>query len=341
MARASHAAAIGAPVRTPLACAHLLAWGWREAVWGPGWALTWEDPVPAVYPGMVQMPSYQPAMMPAPMPMMPAMGPVPGKIGLWPPGPFWGRGGVGGGRQAGTGGGKVPPGGHSGQGAGSSATALTHPACLPARHAPSHGGTTTATAHASQRGREAAGGPAAGLHQPAGADPGEGRRGPRITSWVPACGERQGRLSSDAPCPVHQAQQMTTQAMTLSLEQQAKQLQKQSQALALAPASTPTSAPAPAQAPAPAPAPRAVSPTSPPPAITHKPKKTPAPRKEPESGLELVGARLRVRGQGWGDGRAHGQLASGLQTWEMWGLGDGATGRHRRDAARPRPRGSK
>uniref|UniRef100_A0A3Q1M5U4 Myosin XVB n=1 Tax=Bos taurus TaxID=9913 RepID=A0A3Q1M5U4_BOVIN len=58
------------------------------------------------------------------------------------------------------------------------------------------------------------------------------------------------------------AQQMTTQAMTLSLEQQAKQLQKQT------------------------------SLTSPPPAITHEPK-TPTPQKEPESGLELVGARLR------------------------------------------------
>nr|XP_034363961.1 myosin XVB [Arvicanthis niloticus] len=32
---------------------------------------------PMVYPGMVQAPSYQPAMMPAPMPMMPAMGTVP------------------------------------------------------------------------------------------------------------------------------------------------------------------------------------------------------------------------------------------------------------------------
>ncbi|XP_074175467.1 myosin XVB [Rhinolophus sinicus] len=32
---------------------------------------------PMVYPGMMQMPGYQPAMMPAPMPMMPAMGAVP------------------------------------------------------------------------------------------------------------------------------------------------------------------------------------------------------------------------------------------------------------------------
>ena len=60
------------------------------------WALTWEDPVPTVYPGMVQTPSYQPAMMPAPMPMMPAMGPVPGKNGLWQPGPFFGGWGCGG-----------------------------------------------------------------------------------------------------------------------------------------------------------------------------------------------------------------------------------------------------
>ena len=211
--------------------------------------------------------------------------------------------------------------------------ALTCPACLPAHRAPSHGGTTAATARASQLGREAAGGPAAGLHQPASADPGEDGRGPRIASWVPACRARRGWLSSGASRPVHQAQQMTTQAMTLSLEQQAKQLQKQSQALALAPA--------PAPATAPAPAPRAASLTSPPPAITHKPKKTPTPQKEPESGLELVGACLRVRSQGWGDGRAwDGQLASGLQTWETWGVGDGAAGRCRKDAARPRPCGS-
>uniref|UniRef100_A0A8C0JHL3 Myosin XVB n=1 Tax=Canis lupus dingo TaxID=286419 RepID=A0A8C0JHL3_CANLU len=36
---------------------------------------------PMVYPGMVQMPGYQPAMMPAPMPMMPAMGAVPAMPG--------------------------------------------------------------------------------------------------------------------------------------------------------------------------------------------------------------------------------------------------------------------
>ncbi|XP_065765969.1 myosin XVB [Muntiacus reevesi] len=160
---------------------------------------------PMVYPGMVQMPSYQPPMMPAPMPMMPAMGPVPGKIGLWPPAMV------------------VPP-------------------------------------------------------QP--------------QPMLPSMDARQ--LAAQQQDFINQqarilAQQMTTQAMTLSLEQQAKQLQKQSQALAPAPA--PTSAPA--QAPAPAPAPRAVSPTSPPPAITYKPKKTPTPRKEPESDLELVGARLR------------------------------------------------
>ncbi|XP_012891930.1 PREDICTED: uncharacterized protein LOC106001376 [Dipodomys ordii] len=32
---------------------------------------------PMVYPGMMQMPGYQPAMVPAPVPMMPAMGPIP------------------------------------------------------------------------------------------------------------------------------------------------------------------------------------------------------------------------------------------------------------------------
>ena len=105
--------------------------------------------------------------------------------------------------------------------------------------------------------------------------------------------------------------------------------------------SGPGPGPSPSPATAPAPAPRAASLTSPPPAITHKPKKTPTPQKEPESGLELVGACLRVRSQGWGDGRAwDGQLASGLQTWETWGVGDGAAGRCRKDAARPRPCGS-
>jgi hypothetical protein len=46
-----------------------------------------------VYSGVVQMPGYQPAMVPAPMPMMPAMGTVPaipGKLGQGYQGPFSG-----------------------------------------------------------------------------------------------------------------------------------------------------------------------------------------------------------------------------------------------------------
>lgn len=57
--------------------------------------------------------------------------------------------------------------------------ALTRPDYLPARHTPAMV-VPPATASASQRGCEAAGGPAAGLHQPAGADPGEDGQGPRI-----------------------------------------------------------------------------------------------------------------------------------------------------------------
>lgn len=56
------------------------------------------DPIPLVYPGMVQAPSYQPAMMPAPMPMMPAMGAVstiPGKARLRVPGEALGTEGGG------------------------------------------------------------------------------------------------------------------------------------------------------------------------------------------------------------------------------------------------------
>uniref|UniRef100_A0A8C0DM18 Myosin XVB n=1 Tax=Balaenoptera musculus TaxID=9771 RepID=A0A8C0DM18_BALMU len=75
------------------------------------------------------------------------------------------------------------------------------------------------------------------------------------------------------------AQQMTTQAMALSLEQQAKQRQSQ-----------------PLEHHAQAQAPGAAS-LTPPPAITPKPKKTPTPEKEPERDLELVGAGLRETSQ--------------------------------------------
>lgn len=56
------------------------------------------DPILLVYPGMVQAPSYQPAMMPAPVPMMPAMGTVPtipGEAGFRAPGEALGAEGGG------------------------------------------------------------------------------------------------------------------------------------------------------------------------------------------------------------------------------------------------------
>lgn len=59
--------------------------------------------MPTVYPGMVQMPGYQPAMMPAPMPMMPAMGTVPAMPGTAGLG-HWVR------PQVGIGGGRILPG---------------------------------------------------------------------------------------------------------------------------------------------------------------------------------------------------------------------------------------
>lgn len=99
---------------------------------------------------------------------------------------------------------------------------------------------------------------------------------------------------------------MTTQAMTLSLEQQAKQRQSQ-----------------PLEHHAQAQAPGAAS-LTPPPAIAPKPKKTPTPQKEPERDLELVGACLRVKSRGQAGGRAGvGQQAPGPQTWETWRGGCG------------------
>lgn len=109
------------PSRLSLAQRRRQAWPGKPRVWGqssslhPGgpysflclgleggglWAqvgITWEGPVPSVYPGMMQMPGYQPAMMPAPMPMMPAMGAVPAMprkpgLGHWVP-PQEGTGG--------------------------------------------------------------------------------------------------------------------------------------------------------------------------------------------------------------------------------------------------------
>lgn len=81
---------MGAPAGTPAANPFLFAWGWREKkVCGGQIEVDLRDPVPLVYPGMMQAPSYQPAMIPAPMPMMPAMGTVPtmpGEAGLREPG---------------------------------------------------------------------------------------------------------------------------------------------------------------------------------------------------------------------------------------------------------------
>ena len=97
---------------------------------------------------------------------------------------------------------------------------------------------------------------------------------------------------------------MTTQAMALSLEQQAKQRQSQ-----------------PLEHHAQAQAPGAAS-LTPPPAVTPKPKKTPTPEKEPERDLELVGACLRVRSRGQAGGRAGvGQQAPRPQKWETRGGG--------------------
>eukprot|EP00069_Balaena_mysticetus_P001501 bmy_15343T0 len=139
---------------------------------------------PVVYSGMMQMPGYQPAMMPAPMPMMPAMGAVPAMPAV-----------------------VVPP-------------------------------------------------------QPQ----------PQPQPLLPSVDARQ--LAVQQQNFINQqalilAQQMTTQAMTLSLEQQARQRQSQ-----------------PLEHHAQAQAPGAAS-LTPPPAITPKPKKTPTAQKEPERDLEL------------------------------------------------------
>uniref|UniRef100_A0A8D0UQ11 Unconventional myosin-XV-like domain-containing protein n=1 Tax=Sus scrofa TaxID=9823 RepID=A0A8D0UQ11_PIG len=136
---------------------------------------------PMVYPAMMQMPGYQPAMMPAPMPMpmMPAMGAVPAMPAM-----------------------VVPP-------------------------------------------------------QP--------QPQPQPQPLLPSVDARQ--LAVQQQNFINQqalilAQQMTTQAMTLSLEQQTKQLQRQRQAQAQPQA------------------PRDASPP-PPPAVTPKPKNPPAPQKPP------------------------------------------------------------
>ncbi|XP_070339737.1 myosin XVB isoform X8 [Equus asinus] len=144
---------------------------------------------PMVYPGMVQMPGYQPAMMPAPMPMMPAMGAVPPMPAM-----------------------VVPP--------------QPQPQPLP----------------------------------------------PSVDARQLAV-QQQNFINQQA---LILAQQMTTQAMTLSLEQQTQQRRRQR------------------QAPAQAPVPEAASPPPPPPpAITPKPKKPQVPQEEPEREPESVDGCLR------------------------------------------------
>ncbi|XP_070082077.1 myosin XVB isoform X4 [Equus caballus] len=144
---------------------------------------------PMMYPGMVQMPGYQPAMMPAPMPMMPAMGVVPPMPAM-----------------------VVPP--------------QPQPQPLP----------------------------------------------PSVDARQLAV-QQQNFINQQA---LILAQQMTTQAMTLSLEQQTQQRRRQR------------------QAPAQAPVPEAASPPPPPPpAITPKPKKPQVPQEEPEREPESVDGCLR------------------------------------------------
>ncbi|XP_070416089.1 myosin XVB isoform X2 [Equus przewalskii] len=144
---------------------------------------------PMMYPGMVQMPGYQPAMMPAPMPMMPAMGVVPPMPAM-----------------------VVPP--------------QPQPQPLP----------------------------------------------PSVDARQLAV-QQQNFINQQA---LILAQQMTTQAMTLSLEQQTQQRRRQR------------------QAPAQAPVPEAASPPPPPPpAITPKPKKPQVPQEEPEQEPESVDGCLR------------------------------------------------
>lgn len=74
----------GNPASTPWSV-HLPCCGWGS--WHEGLVETHLSPL--VYPGMMQMSGYQPAMIPAPMPVMPAMGTVPaipGRAELGSPG---------------------------------------------------------------------------------------------------------------------------------------------------------------------------------------------------------------------------------------------------------------
>lgn len=90
--------------------------------------------------------------------------------------------------------------------------------------------------------------------------------------------------------PFPKAQQMTTQAMSLSLEQQNQRRQYQAQASEAASQPPPSTV-----------APKAKKPPAsqpPPSAIAPKTKKPPAPQEKPESNLEPLDVCLRVRNLG-------------------------------------------
>ncbi|XP_033623314.1 myosin XVB, partial [Fukomys damarensis] len=161
-----------------------------------------------VYPGMMQMPGYQPTMMSAPMPMMPAMGTVPAVPAMM-----------------------VPP-------------------------------------------------------QPQPLLPSLDTRELAV--------QQQNFINQQA---LLLAQQMTNQAMSLSLEQQTQQRQRQALASIAAPPAPPA---APTAPPAASPAPPAASP-----AVTPKPKKSPVPQEEPEHDLEPAGACSRETSEGAEDRTWH------------------------------------
>ncbi|XP_021564942.1 myosin XVB [Carlito syrichta] len=158
-------------------------WTLSDRMKGGGAVGPTQQGYPMVYPGMMQMPGYQPAMMPAPMPMMPAMGAVPAMPAM-----------------------VVPP--------------QPQPPPQPLL--------------------------------------------PNVDARQLAL-QQQNFINQQA---LILAQQMTTQAMTLSLEQQTQQWQRQARGSGAA-----------SQAP--------------PPVITPKATKPPAPQKEPETELEARGACLK------------------------------------------------
>lgn len=209
------------------------------------------------------MPGYQPAMVPAPVPMMPAMGAVPampGKARWQVP------------SQVGAGGREVPPGGPggaSGQGAMCKLRTCMPPAAMvmPPQPPPA-----PQPLLPSVDPRQLAAQQQSFINQQALLLVRVGRalRAPRGQ----VCGAQPDPLLPGPPPLPTQAQQMTTQAMTLSLEQQTQWRWRQAQPQAQAPG--------------------AASPTSPPP-VAPKPKKPLALQREPEREVESVGACLRAR----------------------------------------------